>query len=481
MTKISVHKTNDLTKQTSKAPGHLNIVWKEPKILNTYTLQSEQPNPAKVQVNPAKVQVNPANVQINPAEVQVCKEPENLNSHTLQSEQQNSANIQVNPSKVQICKEPDILNTNAKSEKPIPAKVHRGVKFTSTNIEKLRHNVVEVLQCSDATPIKSGGISYVCGFCPLQYTNPQDLKQHNFDTHDDTDLCNLTIPTFAHSFQLKIDITNLKCKLCDLSINTLEDLFAHLIDKHKRNIHLDIGNRIIPFKFDDENLKCAICKIEYHNFKGLQEHMNTHYSNYVCSMCPAGFITPQKLAAHVRGHKQMKLEPAFKCALCPKAFPTAWRLKTHNTDVHFKRKITCTYCHEAFDSYKIRFKHLAEVHGVRVAEIKCNACDKTFDTPGLLSAHIKRNHLMERNHVCTLCDQKFHTKNDLADHTLTHTGVRNFECEYCHNRFSRKNTLREHIRIHIDDRRHHCDLCELKFFQKRTLKGHMLNKHGIQL
>ncbi|KAJ2938660.1 hypothetical protein O0L34_g11987 [Tuta absoluta] len=396
-------KTN-LSNQRSKAPGRVNIVWKEPKILNTFTLKSDEPNLAQG----------------------YCK-------------------------------------------------------VSVTKIEKLRDNVIEVLQCSNATPIKSGGLSYVCCFCPLQYANPHDLKQHNLDTHNDTDLCSLTMPAFAHSFQVKIDITNLKCKLCDLSIDVLEDLFKHLIEKHKRNIHLDISNRIIPFKFDDEDLKCAICQIEYHTFKKLQEHMNTHYSNYMCYMCPAGFITPAKLRTHVRAHKEMMSEPAFKCPLCPKAFTTALRLKTHNKDVHSKRNITCTYCHEAFDSYKIRFKHLAEVHGVRVAERKCNACDKTFDTACRLSAHIKRNHLMERNHACTLCDQKFHSKKELANHTLTHTGKKDFECAFCHKRYGRKNTLREHIRIHMGDRRFECDLCDIKFVQKCSLKGHMLNKHDIKL
>ncbi|KAI5631827.1 zinc-finger double domain-containing protein [Phthorimaea operculella] len=413
MPAIMMDKTKDRIRQTSKAPGRINIVWKELETVNTV--------------------------------------PKIKNSFTLNKDVRDKRN---------------------------PVRI---VRCNATNIEKIRDNVYQVLKCSNATPIKSGGLSYVCCFCPQQFATPQELKQHNLDTHDDSDLCILTMNALANSFLVKVDITNLKCKLCNLSINVIEDLFTHLIDKHKRKIHLDIKNRIIPFKLDDENLKCAVCQIEYHTFKKLQEHMNTHYSNYMCDMCPAGFITPSKLAVHVRAHKDMMSERAFKCSLCPKAFTTNLRLKTHNKDVHSKRKITCTYCSEAFDTYKARLTHFTEVHGVRVADRKCHACDRTFDTTSSLTSHVKRNHLMMRNHACELCDHKCHTRRELDNHMLTHTGKKEFQCEFCDKRFGRKNILREHIRIHMNDRRFQCEVCEMKFVQKCSLKGHMQNKHGLQL
>ncbi|KAJ2938661.1 hypothetical protein O0L34_g11988 [Tuta absoluta] len=347
----------------------------------------------------------------------------------------------------------------------------------NTEYGKHRCNIREVLLCSNATPIRSGGLSYNCSFCLEKYSNPQDLRQHNLDSHGDDVRVTFMQKASKTEFLVKLDITDLECKLCGISIDKLDDLLKHLKYDHDKKIHLDIGNQIMPFKLPDDKLTCAICQEDFRSFKRLQMHMHTHYRNYVCG-CSAGFINLASYNAHLETHKEAMAEFKIQCSLCPKSFPTEHRLSNHMKYVHTKRKHHCSFCDEIFDSYKTRSIHLSEVHGVKMLQLQCQICGKSFKTSGAHNVHVRRNHLMERNRHCQLCDMKFFDLKELEEHMVTHTGSRDFQCDICHKRYGRKKALIEHMRIHLNDRRFECIFCGLKFVQKCSLKGHLSSKHG---
>lgn len=351
-------------------------------------------------------------------------------------------------------------------------------RYKGRELEKHRINIREILLCSNATPIRChGGIGYACCFCAQQHPDPKDLKRHTLEAHDAKEKRAFMDGKMMFSYLVKLDITALRCELCDADIETLESLTDHLRTVHDRKFYTDINSHIVPFKFDgDELLKCVYCTSYFNKFKALQEHMNTHYRNYVCAVCDAGFVNRNILLNHAEGHKK----GTFKCDYCVKVFDTYRKKKSHEKSVHIHLNMLnrCGYCSEKFKDYRRKLEHLAKVHGVRTVRLKCNACDKAFETQTALTNYIKRDHLLERRHECKHCDMKFFVTHELKEHMIKHTGLRNFECAVCHKAYARRKTLREHMRIHADDRRFKCEHCGQAFVQKCSWRGHMRAKHG---
>ncbi|XP_034838109.1 oocyte zinc finger protein XlCOF6-like isoform X5 [Maniola hyperantus] len=347
-------------------------------------------------------------------------------------------------------------------------------------MEKNKHfaNFEAVLAHSTATPIRShDGFTYTCCFCADQYKNPVDLKSHTLMTHNNgEDRREFMRKQTSGNYLLKLDITLLKCNICDESIDTLEGLLDHLQNNHKKLIHTDVKNQIIPFKFGDEEMKCVVCSLAFSKFKVLLNHMHTHYRNYVCEICDYGCINRRAMKSHEHSHKT----GSFECSECNKVFQTRDRMRSHMKAVHKYKNMPnkCGVCNERFRSNKLKDQHLVTVHGMSPVIRKCSACDQTFTSQNLLRLHTKRFHLMERRFKCTECEMTFFAKNQLQYHMLKHTGRKDFQCDVCMKWFTRKSVLKEHMRIHMNDRRFTCLQCGRGFVQKCSWRSHMRTVHG---
>lgn len=283
-----------------------------------------------------------------------------------------------------------------------------------------------------------------------------------------------------YGYFVKLDITALKCNICEMNFDNLELIMDHLKDTHEKNISTDIDNHIMPFRFESDTLKCFMCHNVFNKFKALQEHMNTHYRNYVCDVCDAGFVNRHLLLCHREGHKT----GTFKCDQCTKVFNTLRKKKLHERIVHngFNTPHKCGYCSQRFRENCHKNEHLAKVHGVIGPTIKCQACDRTFTTQQTWLLHTKKYHLMQRQHKCTRCEMDFFSKRELTDHMVKHTGTREYRCEMCFKSYGRLKTLKEHIRrLHSEERGFKCVQCGQTFAQNHMLKSHVMAKHGGNL
>ncbi|KAJ8705668.1 hypothetical protein PYW08_012714 [Mythimna loreyi] len=338
-------------------------------------------------------------------------------------------------------------------------------------LEKHRHNVRQVIQFSNATPIlRRGGVGYMCSYCSQEFPEPMDLKMHTLETHDSE-----LNPIFGYSksaqlseYNVKMDITDLECTLCSTSIDSLEDLLNHLQQDHDKLIYNDIRNRILPFKFESEKLTCCMCPNTFDKFKKLQEHMHSHYRNFVCNVCDAGFVTQGSMTRHRSTHST----GVFPCSYCPKIFDTQLKKRSHERCNHTHTDVLnrCGYCNKGFRDYHCKELHISEVHGVKPILYKCNACDKCYSTKRKLRLHEKRDHLLERRYKCLTCDMRFFSSHDVKKHMIIHTGEKEFQCEICLKAFGRKSTLNSHMRIHNNDRRYKCEYCGMSFVQKCSWK-----------
>lgn len=359
-------------------------------------------------------------------------------------------------------------NEAESKEKPKPLK-----KPTEESRKHLA-NVKNILQYSNASLFRDKDRDgYKCNFCMKRFQLPKNLKTHFLQEHNDFET--IKLPKIFQ-YMLKIDITELGCKICGKSFDKLDDFTEHLQQEHKKTIHTDIKNQIIPFKFDSDVLRCAVCATEFINYKILLEHMHVHFKNFVCDICNAGFVTKKLLNRHKRLHKTA----SFKCNSCEKIFNCDQKRKDHEKRIHLglKKKHKCHFCQEKFDDYWNKMNHLVKEHGAPPIILKCQACDRTFQNQRALSRHTKKDHLLEKKHKCPECDMTFFTTTCLQRHMPKHTGQRQFRCDVCFKAYGRKNTLKEHMRIHADDRRFACTHCGMAFVQKCSWRSHMQSKHG---
>ncbi|XP_053614847.1 zinc finger protein 480-like [Plodia interpunctella] len=337
-------------------------------------------------------------------------------------------------------------------------------------------NAATLIQCSNITPFRSKSRSgFPCFYCSSTFDTLDKIREHTLD-HKKDDVTKILNRYGAECMVVYADVTDLKCTICNNKVPNLNELKSHLIKVHNKKIYTDYTDRVIPFKLANDNVyQCQSCGFNFETFGAIERHMNTHYRNYVCHECGAGFITKYRLKVH---GKSMHAAGNFPCEVCKKVFTSQQKHKNHVDAVHkLLKRFKCTKCPERFNEYFRRQKHMVEVHGVAPVFYKCNVCDKSFERRYTLSRHLKRDHLEERDYQCELCSYKCFTSNELRVHMVKHNGERIYECSVCKKSYARKKTLKEHMRIHNNDRRFACAVCGQAFVQKCSLKGHLKTHH----
>ncbi|XP_047518857.1 zinc finger protein 431-like isoform X1 [Pieris napi] len=339
-------------------------------------------------------------------------------------------------------------------------------------------NTSIILENSNVTPFKSRNRSgFPCFYCRSIFEDLPNLKSHQDKLHSKADIKRSLNAYGAECLVVYVDITDLKCKLCDKEMPNLNELKTHLTRIHKKHFYSDYTDRVIPFRLvhRENKFECQMCGFTFETFGSIERHMNVHFRNYVCKECGTGFVTKYRLKVHT---KSMHVGGSYPCEICKKVFTTQQKHKNHVDAVHkLVKRFKCPHCPERFSEYFKRQKHIVEIHDGPPLQYKCNVCDKSFDRRYTLSRHMKRDHLEERDFQCQLCAYKCFTKNELRVHMVKHNGERIFECSVCHKSYARKKTLREHMRIHNNDRRFACAVCGQAFVQKCSLKGHIKTHH----
>ncbi|XP_039761993.1 zinc finger protein 91-like isoform X1 [Pararge aegeria] len=342
--------------------------------------------------------------------------------------------------------------------------------------KKNQHNLRTILLYSNSNLIKNKTVlGYCCQFCPEYFPEPKLLKEHFLREHRLKELVR-GITRNLFDFAVKLDITDLKCTVCNKNLDTLRDFFDHIKAAHDIGVYRKLKSAIVSFKFDTEKLTCIECFKEFPNFKRLLQHMNVHFSNFICPICGKAFLTANLNKHHVRRHKTEE----FTCKYCDKVYGNQEKLTNHQRRVHlgFYKRNKCGVCDERFEDYAHKVNHMVEAHGAPVVLLKCHLCDMSYTDQRRLTTHIKKDHNLERKYECDQCDLDFYSSSTLKRHMVKHTGARIYKCDVCLKSYGTQNILREHKRSHADDRRFKCDQCDKAFVQNSTLKNHKRAMHG---
>ncbi|KOB67028.1 hypothetical protein OBRU01_20317, partial [Operophtera brumata] len=342
-------------------------------------------------------------------------------------------------------------------------------------LTKHRENIHSVLAYSNATPIRCySGMGYACVFCAHQHRDPAALKRHTRTEHITE---NYKIK-HLRSHLVKLDVTGLKCSICNTKFVALESFMRHLKSKHDKPMHFDIKNHIVPYKFDKIDLECVKCGKLFNNFKNISEHMNNiHFRNYECDKCPRGFVNKNTLMTHGSNHKTGE----FPCDYCRKIFRTRLRKREHERTLHIHNSKTrkCGYCPERFIDVAQKINHEVLVHKAERQQFSCTECKGKFTSPRLLRHHKKKQHFM---HKCVVegCDKTFFLNAELLLHLKTHGDERPFTCALCPKTYKSKKALVVHMNSHEEQRQFLCKVCKKLFLTKENLDLHLEKIHYIQ-
>ncbi|CAG7631156.1 unnamed protein product [Allacma fusca] len=166
---------------------------------------------------------------------------------------------------------------------------------------------------------------------------------------------------------------------------------------------------------------------------------------------------------------------SYVCEVCSKSFHNSSNLKKHKGLIHFApRQFVCeiTGCRRAFRTQQLLEKH--RLNHSEERRLKCDMCPMTFVKLSGLEMHVVREHVVDKEFQCLVCEKGFITKKDLQDHMNdTHDRDKSsrFQCDLCPASFSGRRSLRLHLhKVHPDSKR--CDLCSRAFVNQDELDLH---------
>ncbi|XP_061385131.1 oocyte zinc finger protein XlCOF26-like [Danaus plexippus] len=336
-----------------------------------------------------------------------------------------------------------------------------------------KRNAQLVLQYSTAYPFRTRGNLMLCVYCCEEYADPKDYRDHMDRTHE-----SFTISTaFAHVGRskeyLKVDLSDLKCRLCLTPCNNLEEIALHIRNHHGINnidISFDIGMH--PYKIDIDRWSCFLCNKKMASLTKLCRHTTCHYQKYTCDVCGRSYLTYEALKYHIRCSHSGN----YVCRKCWTDFPTLEKKREHVKNSKACWGFICLSCGERFKSWESKQRHLVDVHGAPKKVFTCPDCEETFDSRKHFYNHFKLNH-SDETFVCSCCGLKFTTKSQLEEHRSCHTGEKPYRCDICMKTFSRTKGLKQHMWIHSEIKRFVCTICNKQFSQKVSLKGHLITHH----
>lgn len=275
---------------------------------------------------------------------------------------------------------------------------------------------------------------------------------------------------------IKVDISDLKCNICELKYSDLDGIRHHLINIHRKEFNAS-GNGLMAYDLSTKNglLSCHKCFKEFNSFFLLNRHMNVHFS-VVCETCGLGFMSHQRLINHRIVHDR----GAHKCEKCLEIFPTKLKLRYHIfkkhevTNVKKLKPLKCSQCLERFSEHYKKMTHLKEAHGIAFS-FECPTCKVVYSTRRALTEHTTKLHT--RRLECKVCGKCFGTTTLLKMHERGHTGERNFCCAICNKAYMHERTLRQHMRIHGPEWKFTCSECGNGFQNKNDYSKHMAQWH----
>jgi hypothetical protein len=235
--------------------------------------------------------------------------------------------------------------------------------------------------------------SIVCFYCNKSFSDSQIFRLHMEYEHSNFPVNRLF--SYITGKYLKVDCTDLRCRMCGDSFENLQDSARHLVDEHKTlDLDLQFDLELQPFKFDD-GFKCVLCSEKFPGLRPLSLHMQSHYYKYICELCGKLYKEWTSLQTHV---KKAHISSKQYCNKCKVTFKTVEERRNHLTVSSICRPYPCKACEKRFISWNQKLSHEAKVHGIPKPSYTCSECTKVFTDSSKYRNHFKAYHSTRASH-----------------------------------------------------------------------------------
>ena len=131
------------------------------------------------------------------------------------------------------------------------------------------------------------------------------------------------------------------------------------------------------------------------------------------------------------------------------------------------RRFSCAECDSIFSTQKELNEHFRISH----LPVKCDICEKLFDTPAAMMRHKYKHY--EYMYECDACSCGFHFASQLQEHKQVHQAQGDWVCfkPKCGKRFEHESELNAHLLSH-NKKELQCDECPYKNSDVRNLRAH---------
>ncbi|XP_011569212.3 zinc finger protein 320 isoform X16 [Plutella xylostella] len=334
-----------------------------------------------------------------------------------------------------------------------------------------KENAKLMLRHTTAYPFIQIERKYIgCCFCYSPFEDPTQFREHMDWEHHQIDKSTAV----TEKFTTRVDIHDLRCKICKEGFPTLEPLSEHLISQHQIKIDSQHDLGLAPLKLEKERFFCYVCQKVFIAFYALFVHAISHLSRNICDACGKNFATQNGLDRHVLNSHTVRVD--FPCKRCKQTFPSKEKRREHLAMSKSCLPIRCRQCHDRFTCKEMLEHHRVNVHGMTRRMHTCKLCGEVYHNRTLLYFHFKSTHTDDLR--CQYCDRTFKVRSSLQEHVnSTHTGERPFKCPVCEKGLVSKKALAKHVIIHDDTKKVPCPVCGRLFVARWKLREHAKRHH----
>lgn len=338
----------------------------------------------------------------------------------------------------------------------------------------------------------------LCTICNFIFDSSSALKHHNFENHPEfksnivlknenlrvCTLCNMGFGSVYQYLQHKQVVhakkkISLKCRNCRKFFVTKDTFSTHIrykcnafSRKHRKYKRHDERFELKKILEEDSilnlgsssNMRQLIeeaSKKEYLYIDGPLEEETTEskpstsetHSKKTCSKCGRAFLKHNLMIAHEAKHRPLE-QWDNACRICSKLFD-------HLSDLHWHVRYTCI----GVKDLKVTIPTFSHTY------YSCSMCGTSVSSLWSLKNH-ENIHTRKVMFKCKLldCQKSFVSKQNLAQHSLTHKDERNYRCHLCEKSFKRANGLTQHINgFHLSVRPHVCHICNKSYSLKTDM------------
>lgn len=252
----------------------------------------------------------------------------------------------------------------------------------------MKRNAEIIVKYATAYPFQHEDSMLLCIYCGDKHPNPVTFRQHMREEHKGVNK-KLLFHKISLNNLLKLDCTELSCRICQIKHNNLQDMSQHLFQDHKLKLHLENGLDLLPYYMDNDKLLCGVCEINHSCLRNLSRHVKSHFKKFTCESCGKSYNKYSSLKAH---SITCNVKDKYICVKCKMSFDSLKDRRNHYLVSKSCWCYVCDKCPERLRSWDLKQKHMLEAHSIPKRIYKCLECSKVLSNYRSMRQHFAANH-----------------------------------------------------------------------------------------